>query len=172
MAPMTSTRVHLLALPIVTASLALAACGGDDNSSGASGDDQAQFREAALEYAECMRRNGVDMPDPVAGEGIRLSMPDGVPRATVERAERSCRKHLEDAEPPELSEEEQREMRERALKHAQCMREHGIDFPDPTFGEGGRIEQRLGGGIDPNDPAFEEAERECGPLGRPPGEGS
>jgi hypothetical protein len=162
---MATKRIFLLALPLATASLALAACGGGDDSSGGSADDRAQFREAALEYAECMRRNGVDMPDPAPGEGLRFTAPPGGPTPTFERAERECRKHLEEARPPELSEEEEREFRERALEHARCMREHGFDMPDPTFGEGGRVEMRLGGGIDPNDPAFQEAQRECGPVG-------
>jgi hypothetical protein len=169
---MATKRTFLLALPLATASLALAACGGSDDSSGGSADDRAQFREAALEYAECMRRNGVDMPDPSPGGGLRLTMPEGGPTPAFERAERKCRKHLEDVRPPELSEEEEREFRERALEHARCMREHGIDMPDPTFGEGGRVEMRLGGGIDPNDPAFQEAQRECGTLRGPAEEGS
>ena len=165
-------RIFLLALPLATASLVLAACGGGDDGSGGSADDRAQFREAALKYAECMRRNGVDMPDPAPGEGLRFTAPPGGPTATFERAERECRKHLEDVRPPELSEEEEREFRERALEHARCMREHGFDMPDPTFGEGGRVEMRLGGGIDPNDPAFQEAQRECGTLRGPAEEDS
>jgi hypothetical protein len=170
---MATKRTFLLALPIAAASLALAACGGGDESNDGSGDDRAQFREAALEFAECMRRNGVDMPDPSPGEGgIRLTAPPGGPDPAFERAQRACRKHLEEARPPELSEDQEREFRERALKHARCMREHGIDMPDPTFGEGGRVEQRLGGGIDPNDPAFQEAQRECGTVGPQAEQGS
>ena len=29
------------------------------------------------------------------------------------------------------------------LKFAKCMREHGIDFPDPQFGEGGKVTQKV-----------------------------
>ena len=36
-------------------------------------------------------------------------------------------------EMPKLSPEEEAKMRDNALKFAQCMREHGIDMPDPTF---------------------------------------
>jgi hypothetical protein len=169
---MATNRTFLLAVPLATASLALAACGGSDGSTGGSADDRAQFREAALEYAECMRRNGMDMRDPAPGEGLRFTAPPGGPTPAFERAERECRKYLEDVRPPELSEDEEREFRERALEHARCMREHGIDMPDPTFGEGGRVEMRLGGGIDPNDPAFQEAQRECGTLRGPAEEAS
>jgi hypothetical protein len=121
------------------------------------------MREAALDFAQCMRENGVDMEDPGQGGGILLNAGPGSGNspATVERAQDACRKHMEGIEPPELSEEEQREFKERALAFARCMREHGIDMPDPTFGEGGRVQQALRGGIDPEDPRFREAQEDC-----------
>jgi hypothetical protein len=159
---MALNRFHLLTLPLAAASFAFAACGGDD--SGASGDDdRAQFREAALEFAECMREQGVDMPDPSRDGGIilRAGPESGNDPATVERAQKACRKHLEDVRPPELSDEDQRELRERALDFARCMREHGIDVPDPTFGERGAMRQRMPEGLSPDDPRFEEAQEAC-----------
>jgi hypothetical protein len=162
---MSFKRFQILTLPIATASLVLAACGGSDSTS-SSGSDREKFREAALEFAECMRRNGVDMPDPTPDGGMRLTARPG-DEATVQRAQEACQKYLDKARPPEPSEEEQREAREQALEHARCMREHGIDFPDPTFGEDGTVEQRLGEGIDPKDPAFREAEKACGIGGLP-----
>jgi hypothetical protein len=164
---MAFTRFYLLTLPIATASLAFAACGEDDSSTGSERGGEADFRDAALDYAECMRRNGVDMPDPSPGRGggILLRAPDRGEEGgtTFQRAEDKCRHHLEDARPPELSEEQQREFRERALRHAQCMREHGIDMPDPTFGEDGRVEMRFEG--DAEDPAFREAQEACAKYG-------
>jgi hypothetical protein len=160
-------RLHLLSLPVAAASLVLAACGGGD-SSAPSGDDRARFREAALDFAECMRKHGVDVPDPSPGSGGRITFAapaGGVDDATVQRAQEACQKHLEKARPPELSEEEQREFRERALKHARCMREHGIDMPDPTFGEGGRVQQRIEGDIEPTDPRFQQAQKACEKFG-------
>ena len=43
------------------------------------------------------------------------------------------------------------------------MREHGIDMPDPTFGENGRAQVRIGkgSGIDPESSKFEEAQDAC-----------
>jgi hypothetical protein len=175
MRAMAITRFHLLTIPIAAASLALAACGGDGNSTASSGDDRAEFREAALEYAECMRRNGVDMPDPTfQGNGGILFRDQQSPaeEPAFERAEEECRKHLEDARPPEPSEEQQREVRERALRFAQCMREHGIDVPDPTFDDDGSIQQSLGRSINPRDPAFQEAQKACERFLPPVEEGS
>jgi hypothetical protein len=160
-----SHRFALLTVPLATVSLALAACGGgDDPDLSSAGDQRSEMLEAALDFAQCMRENGVDMPDPTAGGGIRLQAGPGSGNnaQTVEKAEEACRKHLEDVEPPEISEEQQREFKERALRFARCMREQGIDMPDPTFGEGGRVQQRLGPeGINPEDPRFQEAQEEC-----------
>jgi hypothetical protein len=171
---MATTRVYLLTVPIAAASLALAACGGGESSTSSLSDDKAEFREAALRYAECMRRHGVDVPDPSRGGGgelvLRAPGPGGDAPA-FERAEEACRKHLEDVRPPELSPEKARELRERALRHARCMREHGIDMPDPTFGKGGTVQMKLEG-IGPDDPAFQEAQRECERFGPRIEEGS
>lgn len=60
---------------------------------------------------------------------------------------------------------------ESALKFAKCMRDHGIDMPDPQQGKGGGIVMKsgkLGGGpeksnsIGPDNPKFEAADKECG----------
>jgi hypothetical protein len=169
MTGMVSNRFKLVTIALSTAALALAACGGGDNSNAASPEDErAEFREAALDFAECMREHGVDMEDPKPGSGgIQLIAPEGGDTAAMEKAQEACQKHLETARPPELSAEEQSEFRERALAHARCMREHGIDMPDPTFGEDGRVEMRMPSGAR-DDPGFEEAAEECADgLGMP-----
>ena len=120
-----------------------------------------------LAYAKCMREHGIDMPDPQPGQrGIRLTAPEGVTPEEMEKAEGACRKHLEDIEAPELTEEQQKEFQEAALAHARCMREHGIDIPDPTFDEDGRAEIRIRRearrtGPDPDEPKWKAAEEAC-----------
>ncbi len=163
---MATNRFRFLTLPIATASIALAACGGDSTAD--AGDSKADFREAALKHARCMREHGVDVPDPKPGAGgeIQFGMRvDGTDKLKVQRAEEACRKYLEDVRPPELSPEQQREFREQALKHARCMRANGIDMPDPTFGQGGKVEMRIEGGVGPDNPRFDEAQRKCSKYG-------
>jgi hypothetical protein len=163
---MATYRFALLTLPLAAASLALGACGGggSEEATAGSGDQRAEAREAALDFAKCMREHGVDMPDPQPGEaGIMLGGPDmDADRATMERAQKACQDILEKVRPPELSPEQEQEFKERALKFAKCMREQGIDYPDPTFEDGGRMTQRLeGGGMGPDNPRFREAMEEC-----------
>ena len=144
--------------------LALAACGGDDADRGRGAkSDQARFEEAALEHAECMRRNGVDVPDPKPGSGAVLVRPDGgggSPAAERE-AQKKCDKYLRDVPPPKLSESQKAEMRDGALAHARCMRKQGVDFPDPTFDRNGGASVKIGPGMDPSNPRVREAEERC-----------
>jgi hypothetical protein len=163
-------RLRLLALPIALCSMALAACGGGGSSS--SGSSEADFREAALKHARCMREHGVDMPDPTfsPGGGIKQEV-RGEPgdKLRMLDAERACRKYLEAVRPPKLSKEDEQRFREQALRFARCMREHGIDMPDPTFGDGGRLKMRIDGasGAGPGSPRFDAAQEACAKFGGP-----
>jgi hypothetical protein len=55
---------------------------------------------------------------------------------------------------------------EAMLAFTKCLREHGIDVPDPEFDDEGRGRMRItpGQGIDPDDPEFRAAQEECRPL--------
>src|SRR5215207_9136871 len=95
---------------VALTSLALAACGGGEGEASSRDDARERFQEAALKHAECMRRNGVDVPDPKPGGGIVINDSEGDPEK-VRAAEEKCRKHLEDLPAPELSPEDEREFR-------------------------------------------------------------
>ena len=64
-------------------------------------EDRAEFRDAALKFARCMRSNGVDVPDPQVGGGGGVILRKA-PRAggvnpgspSFQRAEKACRDHL------------------------------------------------------------------------------
>ena len=54
--------------------------------------------------------------------------------------------------------------RTQLLAYAKCMRDKGVDFPDPTFGSDGRPEFGANGpqgGMNRDDPAFQAAETAC-----------
>jgi hypothetical protein len=111
-----------------------------------------------------MREHGIDVPDPGEGGALRVGPgPGDSPDSEKFReAEQACRKHLRGIRPAEVSPEQREEFERQATRFAQCMREHGIDMPDPEVdGAGGGLRQRLAGGVNPNSPRFGEAEEAC-----------
>lgn len=164
----------------------------DDTTGEGSGEEltAAEREDAMLEFTECMRDEGVEMPDPEVragpggGGGIAIANRGNGPEdaEAFEAAQEVCGDILDDAfgERPQLSPEEEAEMRDNMLAFAECMRDHGIDMPDPEFGSGGggftiRAEAAPGGAGDgpgPDDEAFQEAQEACqGELGFEEGEG-
>jgi hypothetical protein len=103
--------------------------------------------DAILDYAACMREHGVDMPDPQGmGDGFVMSFevndegdlgdPGSFMDSGYLAAEEACREHLgamAAASDPVL----EAEIMEGLLAYADCMREHGIDMPDPVMSNGG-----------------------------------
>jgi hypothetical protein len=144
---------------------------GDDSGSGSDNPrSNEEFQDAALEYAQCMREHGVDMPDPeFEGEGgVLMQMPDGANRDEVEAAEEECRPIMDEVapEPEEIDPEQQAEMQDQLLEVAQCMREKGHDMPDPEVDENGRVTfgagpGRGGEGGEGPDEEFEQDMEDC-----------
>lgn len=84
-------------------------------------------------FAKCMREHGVDVPDPEPGGGIAVpaEKADGSGSKT-KGAHEACKELLPNGgEPPKPTAEDLDEMREQA----KCLREHGLDVPDPTMDE-------------------------------------
>lgn len=150
--------------------LALAGCGDDDGGGGgvatangtanggkdAKGSEQeVDDDEARRKFAECMRENGIDMPDPEPGERPRMQVRGD--RAEMEKAMDACRELLPNGGDFTPSAEQLESMREMA----KCMRANGVpEFPDPDPNGGGiRIGQDSG--IDPDDPDFKAAQEKC-----------
>jgi len=162
----------LAAALLAAAALGIAACGDDAEdpaANAASSEDKT--RQAQLEFAECMREQGVDFPDPKADGGIEVQVKSKAEGEAFQAASEAC-KEFREAARPELSEADQQEFKERALEHARCMREHGIDMPDPEFSAEGGARMRLdrASGVDPESPEFQAAQEECGSdmkMGKP-----
>ena len=170
-------------LMAVVMAIALGACAKDDSGDGGgvasvdggdtggsvaraggdSGMSDEEFEDAMIEFTECMRDQGVDMPDP-GTDGGRIAMEPGDMSDAEEdefaAADAVCRDLLPDMGEA-ISPEQQAEMEDAMLEFTDCMRDQGIDMPDPDT-QGGGISIRVGeGGIDPTDPDFQAAEEEC-----------
>jgi hypothetical protein len=155
---------RLLGLGAIVASLGLAACGG----SGGSGAKASAATPAdnALKFSKCMREHGVaSFPDPeISGGNVKLQFKatgGQVSPQTLEAAQRACQRY-QAPEQQNLTPQQKVEREEAGLKFAKCMREHGINLPNPTTSGGGiRIKGGPGTGLDPSSPAFEAAQKAC-----------
>ena len=159
--------------------IGLLACGSGGSGSGG-GSDEAAAEEGRLKMAECLRKHGLDVPDPVAGQkGIVIQKTSkGSGKAGIDPEDPATQEAMEACEdevgfkPPEISPEQEEELKEDMLAFAQCMRQHGIDMPDPEFGEGGKVKMRIGGPGGPGEmdqPAVEAAQKAC--QDKMPGDG-
>ncbi|RSN51550.1 hypothetical protein [Actinomadura sp. WAC 06369] len=163
------TRGVLAALPLAFA-LALTGCGGDGEDgagvasaggeaagAGASSRPSLGPEEMGVKFAQCMRENGVQMEDPKPGGGLKLNA-KGVDKATMEKAQEACRELNPMAQGGGAPSAEDQE---RARKHAECMRENGVEaFPDPKPNQRGiRIDAEVG-----EDPDLEDAQQKCQEL--------
>jgi hypothetical protein len=126
-----------------------------------------------LKFARCMREHGVKVDDPKGG-GIAFKATPGE-AGRLDAAQKACDKYMRGAVKPP-SKAQQASIKENALKFSQCMREHGVDFPDPQV-DGGRVKigPGPGSGFNPEDPTVQAAQKACqhilgpGPKGGPAG---
>jgi hypothetical protein len=117
-------------------------------------------QDAALAFARCMRQHGVDMPDPQTDSSgrTRLQLRGNPDKRKLQAAEAACGSLLKGGHGPgqPLSAAQQDAM----LNFARCMRQHGIDMPDPTPGQAG-VTLRKQTKAELNSPKFRRAEAAC-----------
>ena len=145
----------------------------DASASNAGGDPVAQSEAAMLAFTQCLRDQGIDIDDPTMdADGnmqlppINIEVPDIVadPDEAPDMSEfedmiAACEEHLEGVVST-FSTADTTEIEDMFLAYAECMRDNGVDMPDPDFSSGGGVID-LGaiGGED-----FEAAEAACSPL--------
>jgi hypothetical protein len=164
-------RMALVA--VVPAVLGLAACGGNATDDGvasagggtakvsASPTQSLSPEEARLKFAECMRQHGVDMPDPDGSGRVTIrGRPGDQPK--MEAAMKACQ-HFQQQAGGRARNLDNPEVRDRMLKFAQCMRQHGINVPDPQ--PGGGIQLRVPEGSQAKMEAAQKACRQYAPGG-------
>ena len=142
--------------------------------------------EAMEAFEACMQEHGVDIEVAVVGEegapvggevrigegpqgGTPAQPGGGTPpdREAVAEADEACRHLLPAGGMGDPSATMDPELADQMLEFAQCMRDNGIDFPDPVF-EGGGVTMQVGGpdgeGIDPSSDEFQAAQEACAEL--------
>jgi hypothetical protein len=119
-------------------------------------------QEQALKFAQCMRRHGINMPDPKfdGKGGVSVSMPGGADKNKVDAAQQHCKQYLPNGGVPSKADPQ---ALARGRKLAECMRANGVPkFPDP--GPDGGIAIKAGPGLNPDDPTFKAAQNKCRPI--------
>lgn len=156
---------------------------GADADAGADAGAELTDEERLLEFAQCMRDNGVDFPDPVveADGTIAFGRRPGEANGgqddqnlqnigrdpDLPAAQAACREIIESlalGPGAQNFDEIQIERMDRLLEFAQCMRDHGVDVPDPepnAFGPGGGGGRPFGG-LDFDDADVGAAFEVCG----------
>ena len=173
---------------VLAATLTLTACGGATTTEEIASLDQTEgsttatteaspevsMEDGLIAFTECLREEGLDVGDPIAGPDGSLQMPpieisgpapaNGAPdHAMFEEMEAVfavCEPLLGEMaftgnQLPEFDEFE-----DLLLEYAGCMRDNGVEMPDPDFSSDGGVIVELGIG-DPTDPEFMAADEAC-----------
>jgi hypothetical protein len=151
-----------------------------------------EIADAQEAFQDCMKEQGVDIQmagtaaDGTDGGGMIMRVegggrgedpPEDLPsEEEMDAANEACQPLMEKViqNAPKPDPEEVARMKEQALEFAQCMRDNGVDMPDPEFSEdGGGITQSIGGPDEAEDPDMESAMQTCrelmkGPNGEEP----
>lgn len=145
--------------------LVLTACGSSSTASSASaGGSSATAKQASsrLKFTDCMRQHGVNISDQAGGGGG--GPPAGIPQSTLQAAGTACRKYAGGAF-GNFSPAQRSQFQAAFVKYTACLRAHGVNIPDPTFGAGGAANQ--GGGFRQSlqnaqaSPSFKAANSQC-----------
>lgn len=121
--------------------------------------------DSAFAYAKCMRSKGIEVPDPEPGGGaVRLDVPaagsGGIDPADpkFQEAEKACTKELGANAPSDAAPTVGQEAGDQSFAFSKCMRENGVDLPDPTGG----ARPETAEAVAPDSPGFQEAAKKCG----------
>jgi len=160
--------VKLALLPAVFAlsALTLVACGDDGGSdsgvasgggtpapsASAAGNAPIGGQDAQLKFAQCMRENGVNVPDPQPGQPARIT-DTSAGEAKLQAATTKCQPLLQ-AGGGQINPNDPA-VQDALVKFTECMRKQGVDMPDPE--PGGKMQIPTGVSRD----KLQAAQKEC-----------
>ena len=150
-------RMTFLSGLAVLAALGLAACGGSGDPAASAADADAKAEAARIRLQQCLRENGLDVPDN-PGRATRIRIDQDKARAAMQK----CRKYQEAAFGT-ITPAQRQEFRDAFVKFAACMRKHGVEVPEPGSAPSVRVAPRDGGGrrLDGGSPKEQAAMKAC-----------
>lgn len=127
-----------------------------NNASGGGGTGTTGGADAdkALKTRKCLREHGMDAPDPEPGQdprGMTLGSGSEDPEA-LKKAFEAC--GMQAPGTGQMSQED----KDKALKWAKCMRDNGVNIPDPTFNGNAMSATKIPEG---QEQAFQDAQKKC-----------
>ncbi len=147
-------------LSVAGLAVALAACGGGGGDPATAEADAASKAETArLRLERCLRENGVDIKTSEGGRRTEVRVDATKDRTAMQK----CRKYQQEAF-GSITPEQRQEFEDAATKFAACMRQHGVDLPDPVMGGGPGIRRgpaTAGKRIDRESPKTRAAMQAC-----------
>lgn len=167
--PLTSIDHPLLrraktALAVAVSALALGACGGGDDEpavttsggSASAASSSSNARDAArVRLTQCLRENGVDVPDDAGQGGLP---PSDIDQEKLQAALTGPCEELQDGAFGDASGADQQEFSDDFAKFSSCMRAEGVEVPDVEPGAGPPQGADL---PDLNDPDVRAATEKC-----------
>ncbi|MFG1704121.1 hypothetical protein ACFLIM_13095 [Nonomuraea sp. M3C6] len=102
--------------------------------------------DAMVKLTQCMRQNGIDVPDPGSPEEKTWKYEGD--QATLEKAAKACEEYASQIPNPL----DDPKIRDQLVQVARCMREQGFDVPDPP---------QENPNLNPNDPKLQQAAEKC-----------
>jgi hypothetical protein len=136
----------------VVLAAALAACGPGGTQAKAPNDQQ----KALTAYTDCLRQHGV----PVAGNGtITIQGGNGPSQSQIQAAQQACQSLRPKGVQTSGGANQQYD---RLLQWAGCMRQHGVNVPDPTRSQTGGVLLQVPPGQDQQ--TVQAAEQACRSL--------
>ncbi|MFI5690579.1 hypothetical protein ACIA58_01975 [Kribbella sp. NPDC051586] len=161
-------RKTILAATALAAAVLITGCGADKpDAQVASGSEGAQSTtptsapaslsqdEMAVKFTQCLRENGLNVPDPEPGKGpmLKFDKNSGITQEQVQKAMEACREYN-----PQSQGSANPQQAENGRKYAECMRKNGVEkFPDPKPDQRGIM---IGPGV-ADDPDFQKAQDAC-----------
>lgn len=158
------------ALAVALALAALAACGGTADGAASTASASPSASGDGVRWARCMREHGVQVDDPSGSGPVRIGG-DAADSAAFDAARKACQQYAPRAD---LDPSRQQQVQKQVLAFTRCMREHGVNLPDPqSKGDGSVVIGGPGDGgdlPDPQSPTFRTAQQACqNLLPKPPG---
>jgi hypothetical protein len=163
------SALYSMALLVALSAAALAAAGCGGSSAKSSATSTSSQDAARVKLAQCLRQNGVNVPDnPGQGGG----QAPNIDPTRLRAATRACRKYQRAAF-GNISSSQRQAFQDAFAKFSSCMRQHGVEIPTPGAGNG---PPAGGNPLNQNDPKVKAATTACrsklptgGPGGGRPG---